>query len=46
MMERVRDVRFLEEVGVPVVAWRGPGTVDQVLRDLGRRAAAPRLVQR
>lgn len=46
LMERERDVRRLQEVGIPIVAWRGPGTVDQVLRDLGRRAGAPRLVRR
>ena len=46
LMERARDVRLLQEVGVPIVPWRGPGTLDQVLHDLGRRAAAPRLVRR
>lgn len=46
LMERERDMRRLQEVGIPIVAWRGPGTVDQVLRDLGRRAAAPRMVRR
>jgi uncharacterized protein (DUF58 family) len=46
MLERERDLRRLQEVGVPIVPWRGPGTLDQVLRDLGRRAAAPRLVRR
>lgn len=46
MLERERDLRRLQEVGVPIVPWRGPGTVDQVLRDLGRRAAAPRLARR
>lgn len=46
MLERERDARRLLEVGVPIVAWRGPGTLDQVLRDLGRRAGAPRMVRR
>jgi uncharacterized protein (DUF58 family) len=46
MLQRDHDLRLLQEVGVPVVPWRGPGTLDQVLRDLGRRAAAPRMVRR
>jgi uncharacterized protein (DUF58 family) len=46
LLERERELRRLQEVGVPIVPWRGPGTLDQVLRDLGRRAAAPRLVRR
>ena len=46
LLERVRTLRELEHAGIPIVAWRGPGTVDQVLRDLGRRAAAPRIAHR
>ena len=46
LLERVRTLRELEHAGIPIVAWRGPGTVDQVLRDLGRRAAAPRIARR
>jgi hypothetical protein len=29
-----------------VVAWRGPGTLDDVLRRLARRAELPRVVSR
>ena len=32
--------------GVPVVPWRGPGSLDQVLRDIARRASAPRMARR
>ena len=45
-LERRREVRTIEAVGVPVIAWRGPGSLDQFLRDLARRASAPRLVRR
>jgi uncharacterized protein (DUF58 family) len=46
LLERRREIRTIEAVGVPVIAWRGPGSLDQFLRDLARRAAAPRLVRR
>jgi len=46
LLEREREIRLVQEAGVPVVAWRGPGSLDQVLRDLRRRAAAPRVVVR
>ncbi|UPK74227.1 DUF58 domain-containing protein [Nocardioidaceae bacterium SCSIO 66511] len=46
LLERRREVARIEEVGVPVVPWRGPGSLDEVLRDLNRRAAAPRLARR
>lgn len=43
---REHEVRQLRRTGVPVVAWRGPASMDQVLRDVSRRAAAPRMVRR
>jgi uncharacterized protein (DUF58 family) len=46
MLERSVDVRQVAEAGVPVVPWRGPGSLDQVLRDISRRARAPRLAHR
>jgi uncharacterized protein (DUF58 family) len=46
LLERRRDVRTIQAVGVPVIAWRGPGSLDQFLRDLARRASAPRLARR
>jgi uncharacterized protein (DUF58 family) len=41
-MERQADIDHLNELGVPVVRWRGPGTLDEVLRDVSRLALAPR----
>ena len=35
--------RRLAALGCPVVAWRGPGTLDDVLRRLARRAQLPRV---
>ena len=46
LLERAREVHLIQELGVPVVPWRGPGSLDQVLRDLTRRSAAPRLTRR
>lgn len=45
-MERDRTVAQLGEVGVPVVAWSGSGSIDPVLRDVVRVSRAPRLVLR
>jgi uncharacterized protein (DUF58 family) len=42
-VEREVVVGQLREVGVPVTGWAGPGSLDQVLRDLTRLAAAPRI---
>jgi len=46
LLERRRELERVQAVGVPVVAWQGPGSLDQVLRDVTRRAAAPRMAQR
>lgn len=46
LLERRREMRRIRQVGVPIVEWRGPGSLDQVLRDLHRRSAAPRVVRR
>ena len=46
LLERSRELRVVRGAGVPVVAWRGPGSLDQVLRDLARRRSAPRVVHR
>jgi uncharacterized protein (DUF58 family) len=46
LLERRSMLRRVEHSGVPVVTWRGPGTLDEVLRGLGRRARAPRLAVR
>jgi uncharacterized protein (DUF58 family) len=45
-LEREHLVGQLWEVGVPVTGWAGAGSLDQVLRDLTRLAAAPRLGKR
>lgn len=42
-MERAADIDHLGELGVPVVRWRGRGTLDEVLRDISRLARAPRV---
>jgi hypothetical protein len=40
--ERQNTLAQLLEHGVPTVAWAGAGSLDQVLRDVSRIAAAPR----
>jgi uncharacterized protein (DUF58 family) len=45
-LDRELLVGRLWEVGVPITAWAGPGSLDQVLRDLTRIAAAPRMAAR
>ena len=37
MLEREREVRAITAQGVAVVPWLGPGSLDVVLRELGRR---------
>ena len=46
LLEREREIRTVQHEGVPVVPWRGPGSLDQVLRDIRRRSSAPRMVLR
>lgn len=46
LLERSADLTRVREVGVPVIPWRGSGSLDPVLRDMGRRSTAPRLVRR
>jgi uncharacterized protein (DUF58 family) len=42
-VERDNLLRRLAALGCPVVPWRGPGTVDDVLHRLARRAQQPRV---
>lgn len=42
-MQRESRVHRLAELGVPIVVWRGAGSLDAVLRDLARARAAPRV---
>jgi uncharacterized protein (DUF58 family) len=46
LLERRREVRLVQAAGIPVVQWRGPGSLDQVIRDIGRRATGPRMLRR
>ncbi|MEZ5376061.1 MAG: DUF58 domain-containing protein [Acidimicrobiales bacterium] len=46
LLERHREVRSIQRVGVPVVTWAGPGSLDPVLREIARRSSAPRLAHR
>jgi hypothetical protein len=46
LLSRDSEVHALRLRGVPVVPWRGPGSLDQVLRDIARRASAPRMARR
>ncbi|GAA0608033.1 DUF58 domain-containing protein [Kribbella sandramycini] len=43
LLERRRELDRLGDLGVPTVPWRGPGTLDEVLRDAARLASAPRI---
>lgn len=45
-LERDNLIGQLREHGVPVVAWAGAGSLDQVLRDVTRMAATPKVVGR
>ncbi len=42
-LERENLIGLLREAGVPVTEWAGTGSLDQVLEDMSRMAAAPRL---
>ena len=46
LLERRRELRLVMAAGIPVVQWRGPGSLDQVIRDIGRRATGPRVLPR
>ena len=46
LLERRREIRMVSGAGIPVVRWRGPGSLDQVIRDIARRTTGPRLVRR
>lgn len=42
LLQRETRTQRLRELGVPVVAWQGPGSLDAVLRDLVRAGTGPR----
>lgn len=43
LLERRGGLDRLGDLGVPTVPWRGAGTLDEVLHDVARLAAAPRM---
>ncbi len=43
LLERRAEIRRVQQAGIPVVRWLGPGSLDQFLRDVARRASAPRM---
>ncbi|HLT11895.1 MAG TPA: DUF58 domain-containing protein [Micromonosporaceae bacterium] len=45
-LDRANTIGQLREAGVPVTPWVGPGSLDEVLRDMARLASAPRLAVR
>ena len=46
LVERQMQITEVTRRGIPVVTWRGPGTLDEVLRRLARRSRMPRVVPR
>ena len=46
LLEREREIRLAQAAGVPVMPWRGPGSLDPFLHQAVRHAAAPRLARR
>jgi hypothetical protein len=46
LLDREMQLTEVTRQGIPVVAWRGPGTLDEVLHRLARRAQLPRTVAR
>jgi uncharacterized protein (DUF58 family) len=46
LLERRNELRAVQELGLPVIAWRGPDSLDGFLRDVARRSQAPRMRQR
>ncbi|GAA4407937.1 DUF58 domain-containing protein [Fodinibacter luteus] len=46
LLDREREARRCAAAGVPVIPWRGPGSLDTVLRQSTRRSRRPRVVAR
>ncbi len=46
LLDRGREAHRCAMAGVPVIAWRGPGSLDTVLRQAARRSRAPRVASR
>lgn len=43
LLERRRELRRAQEVGIAVAQWRGPGSLDEFLRNVARQSSAPRV---
>lgn len=43
LLERKREFRRARQLGIAVVRWVGPGSLDPVLREVSRRSGAPRI---
>ena len=46
LLKREREIRHIREAGIAVVPWRGPGSLDVVLRDLHHRSRSGTLARR
>ncbi len=46
LLERRGEIRAVRKAGVPVVAWRGAGSLDPFLHEIARRSSAPRMARR
>ena len=46
LLERRRELRAVLAAGIPVIRWHGPGSLDQVIRDISHRSTGPRMLQR
>ena len=46
LLERRRELRAVLAAGIPVIQWHGPGSLDQVIRDISHRSTGPRMLQR
>jgi uncharacterized protein (DUF58 family) len=46
LLDREREAHRCAAAGVPVIAWRGAGSLDTVLRQATRRSRGPRVVSR
>jgi len=46
LLDREREAHQCAIAGVPVIAWRGAGSLDSVLRQAARRSRAPRVASR
>ena len=46
LLDREREAHRCAMAGVPVISWRGPGSLDTVLRQAARRSRAPRVASR